>query len=227
LPADPRAAPSGHPPAADPAAGRSVPTRHAMDAPCTPHPEPDPPQVERFRPGGVRHALISGLAETALASALLGTALEVESDQEGVAAALTAAGALWAVLAAYSLLLAALRAWVFEAALDQAGVTLRGPLGTRRLGYADLSAVEVRGARTWLVGRDSRRHPVRGVRGRAQGTRFRTRVLARAHAAAEIADSRQEPYSRAQADHPDKQAEHDQKSGVADRGPGGRKPPDT
>lgn len=197
-----------------------------MDAPSDPRLEPDPPEVERFRPGGVRHALISGLAETAVASALLGTALEVESDQESVAAALTAAGALWAVLAAYSLLLAALRAWVLEATLDQAGVTLRGPLRSRRLRYADLSAVEVRGARTWLVGRDSRRHPVRGVRGRPQGTRFRARVLARAHAEAEIADSRQEPYSRAQADHPDKQAEHDQQSEVTERDQGGQRPPD-
>ncbi|HET9006718.1 MAG TPA: hypothetical protein VFQ04_08380, partial [Actinomycetes bacterium] len=49
---------------------------------------------------------------------------------------------------------------------------------------ADLSAVEVSGRRTRLVARDGTARVVRGVRGPAQGNRFRARVLARARAAA-------------------------------------------
>jgi hypothetical protein len=43
--------------------------------------------------------------------------------------------------------------------------------------------VEVSGRRTRLVARDGGTQVVRGVRGAAQGNRFRTRVLARARAA--------------------------------------------
>lgn len=185
---------------------------------------PDLPATEHFRPGGVPHALVSGLVEIALASAALGVALEIGADQEGVSASLTAAAALWGVLALYSLILAALRAWVLEATLDAAAVTLRGVFTTKRLAYGDISAVEIRGGRTRLVGRDNRTHAVRGVRGRPQGERFRTRVLARARIAAEIADSHQDPYSRAQAEQSDKRGENDREPGVTG-GDHGSEPP--
>lgn len=196
------------------------------DVPEPDVPEPDVPRMEHFRPGGVPHALVSGLVEIALASAALGVALEVGADQEGVAASLTAAAALWSVLALYSLGLAAVRAWVFEATLDAAAVTLRGVFGTKRLAYGDISAVEIRGSRTRLVGRDNRPHAVRGVRGRPQGERFRARVLARASAAAEIADSREDPYSQAQAEQPDKRGEYDHESEVTGRDLGSEPPPE-
>ena len=60
---------------------------------------------------------------------------------------------------------------------------LHGLGGPRRYRYADLSAVEVSGRRTRLVARDGTTRVVRGVRGPAQGNRFRGRVLARAKAA--------------------------------------------
>jgi hypothetical protein len=68
-------------------------------------------------------------------------------------------------------------------------VTLHGLGGTRRWRYADLSAVEVSGRRTRLVARDGTVQVVRGVRGAAQGNRFRARVLERAKAAAARVDS--------------------------------------
>jgi hypothetical protein len=138
--------------------------------------------VERFRPGGVPHALISGLAEAALASVLLGLSLQTGND--GTAASLAAASLLWAVLAAYSLAVAALRARVWAAELDDDGVVLRRLGGSRRWRYGQLSAVEIGRGRTRLVDRDGRAHRVRAVRGPAQAHRFRARVLARATAAA-------------------------------------------
>jgi hypothetical protein len=139
-------------------------------------------EVERFRPGGVPHALISGLAEAALASVLLG--LSLQTGSEGTAASLAAASLLWAVLAAYSLAVAALRARVWAAELDDDGVVLRRLGGSRRWRYGQLSAVEIGRGRTRLVDRDGRAHRVRAVRGPAQAHRFRARVLARATAAA-------------------------------------------
>jgi hypothetical protein len=47
--------------------------------------------------------------------------------------------------------------------------------------------VEVSGRRTRLVSRDGGVRVVRGVRGAAQGNRFRARVLARARAAVQAA----------------------------------------
>jgi hypothetical protein len=140
-------------------------------------------QVETFRPGGVTHALISGLLEAALASVLLGLSLRA-GGREGTAASLAAAALLWAVLAVYSLAVAALRARVWAAELDDDGVVLHRLGGRRRWRYGQLSAVEIGRGRTRLVDRDARAHRVRAVRGAAQAHRFRARVLARATTAA-------------------------------------------
>jgi hypothetical protein len=91
---------------------------------------------------------------------------------------------LWAVLGVYSLTMALLRARVLAAELDDEAVVLHGVGSTRRYRYGDLSAVEVSRGRTRLVRRDGRVRTVRGVRGQAQGNRFRARVLARATEAA-------------------------------------------
>lgn len=179
------------------------------DRPTPPAGTDTGPTTERFRPGGATHALVSGLLEVAVASLAVGAAGELGAGNDGVAASLTSLGVLWGALALYSLTLAALRTWVFEAALDDDAVTLRGVLGARRHRYRDLSAVEIRRGRTRLVGRDNRAHAVLGVRGRAQGERFRARVLAYAHTAAQMADSVREPYSQTQADQADKWADQD------------------
>jgi hypothetical protein len=157
-----------------PPAERSGPAPADHDAAASGEPE-------RFRPGGVLHALTSALVEAALASVLLGLSLRAG---EGAAASLTAAAVLWAVLAAYSLAVAALRGRVWTAELDADGVVLRRLTGTRRWRYDELSAVEVGRGRTRLVDRQGRAHRVNGVRGAAQARRFRARVLARATAAA-------------------------------------------
>jgi hypothetical protein len=142
--------------------------------------------TERFQPGGVTHALVSGLVELALASALLAGSLAVAESSSGAATSLAVASLLWAVLAAVSLAVAWLRARVLAADLDDEAVVLRGPGGSRRYRYDELSAVEVSARRTRLVARDGRARVVRGVRGAAQGNRFRARVLARARAAVEV-----------------------------------------
>jgi hypothetical protein len=139
--------------------------------------------TERFEPGGVLHALASGLLELALAAILLAVSLLLDGS-DGVVASLLAAAVLWAVLALYSLITALLRARVLAAELDDEAVVLHGVGATRRYRYGDLSAVEVSRGRTRLVGRDGRARTVRGVRGLAQGNRFRARVLARATEAA-------------------------------------------
>ena len=139
--------------------------------------------TERFQPGGVTHALVSGLLELALASALLAGSQAVSESSQGAAASLSVASLLWAVLAVVSLAAAWLRARVLAAELDDEAVVLHGLGGTRRYRYADLSAVEVSGRRTRLLARDGTTRVVRGVRGPAQGHRFRGRVLARAKAA--------------------------------------------
>jgi hypothetical protein len=143
--------------------------------------------TERFQPGGVTHALVSGLVEAALASVLFGCSLLAERSSPGAAASLSVASLLWTVLAVYSLATALLRARVLAAELDEEGVVLHGPFGSRRYRYDELSAVEVSRRRTRLVARDGRTRTVRGVRGTAQGNRFRDRVLelARARAAAD------------------------------------------
>jgi hypothetical protein len=143
--------------------------------------------TERFQPGGVTHALVSGLVELALASALLAASLLAADSSQGAAASLSAASLLWAVLAVVSLAVAWLRARVLAAELDDDGVTLHGPGRARRYRYEELSAVEVSGRRTRLVSRDGGVRVVRGVRGAAQGNRFRARVLARARAAVQAA----------------------------------------
>jgi len=143
--------------------------------------------TERFQPGGVTHALVSGLVELALAAALLAGSLLAADSSQGAAASLSVASLLWAVLAVVSLGVAWLRARVLAAELDDEAVVLHGPGGTRRFRYEELSAVEVSGRRTRLVTRDGAVRVVRGVRGAAQGNRFRARVLARAEAA--VADS--------------------------------------
>jgi hypothetical protein len=140
--------------------------------------------TERFRPGGVLHALASGLLELALAAVLLGVSLLLQDSSGGVTTALAAAALLWAVLAVYSLVTALLRARVLAAELDDEAVVLHGIGGARRYRYDDLSAVEVSRGRTRLIRRDGRSRNVRGVRGLAQGNRFRARVLARATEAA-------------------------------------------
>jgi hypothetical protein len=140
--------------------------------------------TERFQPGGVTHALVSGLVELALASALLAGSLLASESSPGAAASLSAASLLWAVLAVVSLVVAWLRARVLAAELDEEVVVLHGLGGARRYRYEELSAVEVSGRRTRLVARDGSVRVVRGVRGPAQGNRFRARVLARAKAAA-------------------------------------------
>jgi hypothetical protein len=153
-----------------------------------PSPAPDPDagsaEVERFRPGGVAHAVASGLLEAALALVLLGLAQLAGDADPGVAATLVAAAVLWLVLGAYSLAVGTLRARVWEVWLDADGVAVRGLFGTRRWRYDELSAVEVGGGRARLVARDGRTRRVRGVRGAEQGRRFRARVLARATEAA-------------------------------------------
>jgi hypothetical protein len=143
--------------------------------------------TERFQPGGVTHALVSGLVELALAAALLAGSLLAADSSQGAAASLSAASLLWAVLAVVSLGVAWLRARVLTAELDDEAVVLHGPGGTRRYRYDELSAVEVSGRRTRLVARDGTVRVVRGVRGAAQGNRFRARVLARARTAAAAA----------------------------------------
>jgi hypothetical protein len=139
--------------------------------------------TERFQPGGVTHALVSGLVELALASALLAGSLLASGSSPGAAASLSAASLLWGVLGVVSLAVAWLRARVLAAELDDGGVVLHGLGGPRRYRYDQLAAVEVSGRRTRLVARDGTARVVRGVRGAAQGNRFRARVLARAKAA--------------------------------------------
>ena len=139
---------------------------------------------ERFQPGGVLHALVSGLLSAALSLVLLGCSLLAGRTSQGAAASLAAAALLWAVLALVGLGSALLRARVLAAELDGEGVTLHGVGGARRYRYQELSAVELRGGRARLVTRDGRVRRVRGVRGAAQAGRFRARVLARATEAA-------------------------------------------
>ena len=139
--------------------------------------------TERFQPGGVTHALVSGLVELALASALLAGSLAVSESSPATAASLSVASLLWAVLGVVSLVVAWLRARVLAAELDDEAVVLHGLGGARRYRYEELSVVEVSGRRTRLVARDGSVRLVRGVRGAAQGNRFRARVLARAKAA--------------------------------------------
>ena len=139
--------------------------------------------TERFQPGGVTHALASGLVELALAAALLAGSLAASGSSPEAATSLAAASLLWAVLGAASLVVAWLRARVFAVELDDEAVTVRGLGGPRRYRYDQLSAVEVSGRRTRLVARDGGTRTVRGVRGAPQGNRFRARVLARAKAA--------------------------------------------
>jgi hypothetical protein len=140
--------------------------------------------TERFQPGGVTHALVSGLVEAALALVLLGCSLLAASSSAGAATSLSVAALLWAVLAVYSLSVALLRARVYAAELDDEAVVLHGPGRARRYRYDELSAVQVSRGRTRLVARDGRVRAVRGVRGAVQGNRFRARVLARATEAA-------------------------------------------
>ena len=140
--------------------------------------------TERFQPGGVAHALVSGLVELALAAALLAWSLVVSESSPEAATSLSAAALIWAVLAVVSLAVAWLRARVLAAELDDQAVVLHGLGSPRRYRYDELSAVEVSGRRTRLVARDGSARVVRGVRGAAQGNRFRARVLERARAAA-------------------------------------------
>ena len=140
--------------------------------------------TERFRPGGVTHALVSGLVEAALALALLGGSLLAAPSSAAAATSLSVAALLWGVLAVYSLSVALLRARVYAAELDDQAVVLHGLGGARRYRYDELSAVQVSRGRTRLVARDGGVHLVRGVRGAVQGNRFRQRVLARATEAA-------------------------------------------
>jgi hypothetical protein len=139
--------------------------------------------TERFQPGGVTHALVSGLVELALAAALLAWSLVASESSPEVATSLSVAALVWAVLAAVSLAVAWLRARVLAAELDDEAVVLHGLGGARRYRYGELSAVEVSRRRTRLVARDGTVRVVRGVRGTAQGNRFRARVLERARAA--------------------------------------------
>jgi hypothetical protein len=163
--------------------------------------------TERFQPGGVTHALVSGLVELALAAALLAGSLVVSGSSPGAAASLAAASLLWAVLGVVGLVVAWLRARVLAAELDEEAVVLHGPGGTRRYRYEELSAVEVSGRRTRLVARDGRARVVRGVRGAAQGNRFRARVLARARAAAGVEADGGPPVDSLPADHSERNSD--------------------
>jgi hypothetical protein len=87
------------------------------------------------------------------------------------------------VLAVVSLAVAWLRARVLAAELDDEAVTLHGLGRGRRYRYEELSAVEGVGAADPAGGPRRHRQAVRGVRGAAQGNRFRARVLERAKAA--------------------------------------------
>jgi hypothetical protein len=139
-----------------------------------------PKVTERFQPGGVIQALVSGLIELALAAVFLAVSLLFGDSNQPVANSFAAAAAIWAVMAVYSLVLCLLRARVLAAELDDRAVVLHGVGGARRFTYDQLSAVEVSRNRTRLVARSGRGYTVRGVRGRAQGNRFRTAVLDRA-----------------------------------------------
>jgi hypothetical protein len=148
---------------------------------------------ERFRPGGVTHALVSGLVEAALALGLLGGSLLAAPSSAGAATSLSVAALLWGVLGVYSLSVALLRARVYAAELDDQAVVLHGLGGARRYRYDELTAVQVSRGRTRLVARDGGVHLVRGVRGAVQGNRFRQRVLARATEAAAGGSGRLKP----------------------------------
>ncbi|HKE99308.1 MAG TPA: hypothetical protein VKG45_10310 [Actinomycetes bacterium] len=147
-------------------------------------PAGDPPAVERFQPGGVLHALVSGLLGLALASLLLGAGLAAGERSREAGSSLLAAALLWAVLALWSLAQSVLRARMLVAELDAGGVTVRGVAGSRRHRYQELSAVRLARGRVRLVTRSGRVVHVRAVRGVAQGRRFRERLLSRAAAAA-------------------------------------------
>ena len=134
--------------------------------------------TERFQPGGVTHALVSGLVELALGAPAVAAILLYISYVVPAALGLVAHGRRWSAMG-----VALLRARVYAAELDDEAVTLHGRGGARRYRYDELSAVEVSGRRTRLVTRDGGARVVRGVRGPAQGNRFRARVLARARAA--------------------------------------------
>jgi hypothetical protein len=164
--------------------------------------DPPPGDVEHFRPGRVTHALVSGLVALALASVCLGVSFEVGERSDGAGTSLIAAAVLCAVLGVWSLVQAGLRARVLGADLDDGGVTLRGVTGCRAVPYGELSAVEVRRGRTRLVTVAGRTLRVHGVRGVAQGRRFRERVLARATAANRASPDRLAPGSVGQPDQP-------------------------
>ena len=142
--------------------------------------------TERFQPGGVTHALVSGLVELALASALLAGSLAVSESSPGAATSLAVASLLWAVLASSACSWPGYGRRCLAAELDDEAVTLHGLGGARRYRYDELSAVEVSGRRTRLVARDGGVGPVAGSAARQSG-RFRARVLARAKAAARMA----------------------------------------
>src|SRR4051794_21109932 len=112
--------------------------------------------IERFRPGGVLHAGLSGLVELALTSVCLGVALEAGQRSAQAETSLLAAAVLWAGLALWSFATAARRAMADEATLDDGGATLTGLHGRSRLTWDELSAVELSGGRTRLVTRDGR-----------------------------------------------------------------------
>ena len=79
--------------------------------------------TERFQPGGVTHALVSGLVELAWRPCW---PAPWRCRVEPGAASLSVASLLWAVLAVVSLLVAWLRARVLAAELDDEAVTLHG-----------------------------------------------------------------------------------------------------
>ena len=91
--------------------------------------------TERFQPGGVTHALVSGLVELALAAALLAWSLVVSESSPEAATSLSVAALIWAVLAVVSLAVAWLRARVLAAELDDEAVVLHGLGRTRRYRY--------------------------------------------------------------------------------------------
>src|SRR4029450_8370748 len=87
------------------------------------------------------HALVSGLVELALASALLAGSLVASESSPGAAASLSVASLLWAVLGLVSLVVAWLRARVLAAELDDEAVVLHGIGGARPRPYGGLSAL--------------------------------------------------------------------------------------
>ena len=97
--------------------------------------------TERFQPGGVTHALVSGLVELALATALLAWSLVVSESSPEAATSLSVAALIWALLAVVSLAVAWLRARVLAAELDHEAVAMASAAPSRSATVRSRAAV--------------------------------------------------------------------------------------